>query len=216
MSGKLHRVSDLRNLARSFQSRDEQPAPPAPRLALPDGYIENNPAILARIRGDLTAGKPMRYLFAGAPGAGKSYLARYVLAAWSKLLPVGALDQWIWMPRHAREYASYAASNGSIGKAEGIRRMERALRRPFTVLDDLGAERDTASARELAAHMIQECYEAIVRGHQTHIIVTTNLGAADVPVVYDERVADRIAEAFVIMRFAEKSFRQTKQTIIHE
>jgi len=208
-------------------------------LVLPGDYKANNPAIIDRIHSDLSdwQSKYPHYLLIGSVGSGKTYLASLILESfktrlcdlsqslYSQCVKIDAdnhreaLNHNSLLRSYAQQLNEYISSIKMI-TARSLHRhyLDHDNKIPaipkFFCLDDLGAEPDTQSAKELMISIISARYEAYKAAKSDLFIITTNLSSDDLSYRYGDRIVDRITEMCTIMKFKSHSFRQDRREII--
>lgn len=139
---------------------------------------------------EFVPGKSPNMLFAGPPGTGKTFLAGCIAnrldARGVQTLYMPATDLFQNLQQYRRLQGAYAPDREALAAAENL--YDLLLHVPLLILDDLGAENAEASTR------LSEWLQLInyrVRA-ATATIVSTNLAAADLAAMYDERLLSRL------------------------
>lgn len=208
-------------------------------LILPEYYKVNNPAIIARIKSDLSSWQinQPHYLFLGSVGCGKSFLAQIIInnikmrlidlssELYEKCIDVNKDNYWDALNYNSplRDQAKIFNDHSNSIKMIPARDLHRSyLNKDNKIpsipgifcLDDLGAEPDTQSAKELMITLLTSRYELFSEGKSDLFIVTTNLSSDDLSFRYGDRIVDRLTEMCTIMKFKPHSFRQDRREII--
>jgi DNA replication protein DnaC len=121
-------------------------------------------------------------LIAGPTGTGKTYQAYGAIRV---LLTAGVRLRW-----EATTAADlYAAQRPQQGHADPEQQLQRLVRTPLLLLDDLGAAKQSPWTEELTYRLVNHRYN-----HLLPTLVTTNLPVADLREVIGDRTASRLAE----------------------
>lgn len=187
-------------------------------MKYPDNYVKFAP-FTDRIEADIEAGNEIRYLFIGAPGTGKSMLAKLVmdtLVAKHKQ-DHGTNPDYVFTSasEHYRKYLSLNSSNFS-DKNEAMDNLMKVLVSTYCVIDDLGNEIKSDAANNYIAELFSYQYDRLRAAKRKPIntIITSNFGSKDLIALYGERIIDRIYETYTIFQFNNDSFRKKMIKII--
>lgn len=172
----------------------------AVRAALKDSELPER--ILERLRGggllETPALAALREpstitVLSGLPGCGKSMAAGWWLYSWA----TESMGAGLWV----------TAARLSRWSRYDTREMDRLIRVPRLVLDDLGTEYIDEKGSFMATldEVINERYAG-----KRPLVITTNLNAADWRERYGERISDRIREAGAFKTAGSLSLRSTK------
>jgi DNA replication protein DnaC len=104
---------------------------------------------------------------------------------------------------HASVAVESSAELVAAAKPDGDRKVnQRAVRADLLVLDDLGQERPTEFARETVFEVIAARYDA-----EAPMIVTSNLGDAQLRDAYGEALVSRLYESTELVTVTASDYR---------
>lgn len=135
-------------------------------------------------------GESPNLLFAGPPGTGKTFLAGCIAnrldSRGIQTLYMPAADLFHHLQQYRRLQGSYAPDREALAAAADL--YDLLLHVPLLILDDLGAENAEASTR--LSEWLQLINYRVRAAAST--IISTNLAAADLAAMYDERLLSRL------------------------
>ncbi len=203
------------------------------RLKFPKEYefINNNLKFYKDIDEQIDNGEPMRLMFTGSVGSGKTMLMKIIADAIDKKdeeeysrtyeermqeylstgkdRPEYVPIERITMDDFYSDYFQVICSDCSDKSEAVIKRKARFLKKNI-MIDDLGAEIElNKNARSLSVELLQRLYNRYKDGLVNHILITTNLTGGDMINHYGPRIYDRLKElcAGGIVVFPNDSFR---------
>lgn len=181
-------------------------------IEYPDNYVKF-PAFTNAIESALASGEEIRFMFLGAPGTGKSMLARLVMDSLLKTHK----EKHGTIPDHyfhsvSELYRRYLALNQSTfsDKNESLDSLMKILAMQYVILDDLGNEIKSEASNTFIAELFSYQYDRLRADKRkpNNVIVTTNFGSKELSKLYGERIVDRIFETYTIFQFNNESFRK--------
>lgn len=154
----------------------------------------------------------------GAAGRGKTHLAVGLMRHFLECYYPGHTDdqgewhpsdKWHDYPVFLRVIEFFMLLRATYGKgADTTERqfIEQLRAVPLLVLDDLGAEADTAWSRSMLYLLLDLRY-----GDESSTIVTSNLSLAQISATFDDRISSRLAQMGKIITLKGPDFRTAKQ-----
>ena len=181
------------------------------KLHLPEGYQENNPNIISKVKTDLEKSQQFNYFFTGNVGCGKTCLAEIIVRSHRN-----TVHKWERIEcRNVYKIYLRLLDSNYTDKSDAIQKHEDIVKKPYVFIDDLGDERpSTDGSHDYVVCMLVERCETTRRSTTASSIITTNLKMQEIIDMYGSRVVDRIEENFTIMQFKDHSFRRDKREII--
>jgi DNA replication protein DnaC len=138
------------------------------------------------------AEKVRSILFFGPVGSGKTHLAVATMAAWAARGAPGKFVSAIeYVYRVQGQYGNAAAVVSDLIDADDR----------FVLIDDLGSEKSTETARAALLYLVDWLYQ-----RKRRVIVTSNMSPAEIA-SYEPRLMSRLAEMALLVELRAKDYR---------
>lgn len=187
-------------------------------ISYPDNYVKF-PTFTEAIESALASGEEIRFFFTGAPGTGKSMLARLVMDALMKTHKEKHGTKPDCLIASASElYRRYLALYQSTysDKNDALDSLMKTLAMQYVILDDLGNEINSDASSSFIAELFSYQYDRLKAANRKPIntIITSNFGSKDLSRLYGLRIIDRIYETYTVFQFNNESFRKQMIKVI--
>lgn len=184
-------------------------------VTYPEWY-QKNTKLIQFIEPVVESGLPFALLFTGKPGTGKTALADIV---YSHIYDIYADDHRFGAISISSSalYDEYLRACALEGKErnDAIEKVQKRIHYSLVVIDDLGCEIDTQASRTFFSNLLSAQYDAYREGKLNKCIITTNLDYTGIAKAYGERIADRIAEFYTVIKFPIESYRRSKMRVVN-